>query len=440
MSWKDIYRERLTTADEAVKHIKSGDRVVIGHAAGEPTAVINAMVRNADQYKDVETLQMVCKGEAPYCRPEMKEHFRNNSLFVTTHTMQQAAAEDRCDVTPVYFSEVPDLLRYDLPVDVALIQVSTPDKHGYCSYGISVDYTKPAAEAAKTVIAEVNPNMPRTLGDCFIHVSDIDYIVESDDPILELPPAKLGDAEYAIGRNCASLIHDGDTLQLGIGAIPDAVLVSLKDKKDLGIHSEMVSDGVVDLVEAGVITNKRKNFLPGRSVVTFLMGTRRLYDYVDDNPSVAMYPVDFVNDPYIIAKNDNLISINSCVEVDLQGQVVSTTVGLRRISGVGGQVDFVRGANMSKGGKTIMAIQSTARNGTVSKIVPFVNKGASVTTSTYDVNYVVTEYGIAKLKGQTLRNRARALITIAHPKFRDMLAEEFERRFSVKYTPLKYTP
>jgi len=434
MNWKDIYKQKLTTADEAVTHIKSGDSVIIGHAAGEPTALLNAMVKNADRYKGVRTFQMVCKGEARYCQPGMEEHFRHNSLFVTAST-RQAAAEDRADVTPYYFSEVPELLRSGMPVDVALIHVSTPDEHGYCSFGISVDYTKPAAECAKTVIAEVNPNMPRTLGDSFIHVSDIDYIVESDDPIIELPPSKLSDVEYAIGKNCASLIHDGDTLQLGIGAIPDAVLASLKDKKDLGIHSEMVSDGVVDLVEAGVITNKRKSFMPGKSVITFMMGTRRLYDYVDNNPAVAMFPVDFVNDPYVIAKNDNLISINSCVEVDLQGQVVSTSIGLKRISGVGGQVDFVRGANMSKGGKTIMAFASTTGHGKISKIVPFINQGASVTTSIYDVNYIVTEYGIAKLRGLSLRDRAKELIKIAHPKFRDSLAEEYERRFSIKYKP-----
>jgi Acetyl-CoA hydrolase len=319
-------------------------------------------------------------------------------------------------------------------VDVALIHVSEPDQHGYCSFGVAVDYTKPAAECAKTVIAQVNRNMPRTLGDSFIHVSNIDYLVESDDPIIELSPPKIGEVECAIGKNCASLIQNGDTLQLGIGAIPDAVLLFLKDKHDLGIHSEMFSDGVVELVEAGVITNKKKNFHPGKSVVTFLMGTRRLYDYVDNNPEVEMYPVDYVNDPCVIARNDNLISINSCVQVDLMGQVVSTSVGLKQISGVGGQVDFVRGANMSKGGKTIMAMPSTAAKGKVSKIVPLIDEGASVTTSRYDVNYVVTEYGIAQLKGKTLRERAQALITIAHPDFRPELIQAFEERFHSKFS------
>lgn len=431
MDWKELYRKKLVTADEAVKHIKSGDRVVIGHAVSEPTEIINAMVSNAEQYENVEIVHMVSMGESPYCKPGMEKHFRHNSLFIGA-TTRQAAAEGRADVTPVYFSEIPELFRTTLPIDVALVQLSPPDEHGYCSFGVAVDYTKPGAECAKTVIAQVNPNMPRTLGDSFIHVNDIDYIVESDNPIIELRPPKIGDVECAIGKNCASLIHDGDTLQLGIGAIPDAVLLFLKDKKDLGIHSEMVSDGVVELVESGVITNKKKNFHPGKSVITFLMGTRRLYDYANNNPEIEMYPVDFVNDPYVIARNDNLISINSCVQVDLMGQIVSTSVGLKQISGVGGQVDFVRGANMSKGGKTIMAMPSTAAHGTISKIVALIDEGAAVTTSRYDVNYVITEYGIAQLKGRTLRERARALIQITHPDFRESLAEEFERRFKCK--------
>ncbi len=433
MNWKELYCDKLTTADEAVRHIGSNSRVVIGHAVSEPTAVINAMVKNAEQYENVEIVHMVSMGQSPYCLPGMEKHFRHNSLFLGAST-RQAAAEGRADVTPVFFSEIPQLFRTTLSVDVALIHVSEPDQHGYCSFGVAVDYTKPAAECAKTVIAQVNRNMPRTLGDSFIHVSNIDYLVESDDPIIELSPPKIGEVECAIGKNCASLIQDGDTLQLGIGAIPDAVLLFLKDKHDLGIHSEMFSDGVVELVEAGVITNKKKNFHPGKSVVTFLMGTRRLYDYVDNNPEVEMYPVDYVNDPCVIARNDNLISINSCVQVDLMGQVVSTSVGLKQISGVGGQVDFVRGANMSKGGKTIMAMPSTAAKGKVSKIVPLIDEGASVTTSRYDVNYVVTEYGIAQLKGKTLRERAQALITIAHPDFRPELIQAFEERFHSKFS------
>jgi 4-hydroxybutyrate CoA-transferase len=270
------------------------------------------------------------------------------------------------------------------------------------------------------------------MGESFVHVSQLDVVVEADVPLIELKPPAISDVERAIGENCASIIQDGDTLQLGIGAIPDAVLLFLKGKKDLGIHSEMFSDGVVELVEAGVITNSKKTLHPGRSVVTFLMGTRRLYDFVNDNPGVFMMPVDYVNDPYVIRQNDNLVSVNSCVQVDLQGQVVSTSVGRREISGVGGQVDFVRGANMSKGGKSIMAMPSTAAGGSVSKITALISEGASVTTSRHDVGYVVTEYGIAQLRGKTLRQRARALISIAHPDFRAGLAEEFETRFHTK--------
>ena len=368
MDWKELYRQKLTTADEAVKRIKSGDRVVVTHATGESTLLSDAMVRNAAAYRDVEIVHMVAMGKAEYCQPEYAGNFRHNSLFLGG-TTRKAIAEGRGDFTPVFFSEIPDLFRTRLHPNVVLLQLSPPDEHGYCSYGISVDYTKPAAECADLVIAQINRNMPRTLGDSFIHVKDIDCIIEADTPVIELAPPKITDVERAIGENVASLVRDGDCLQLGIGAIPDAVLLFLKEKNDLGIHSEMFSDGVVELVEAGVITNKCKNIHRGRSVATFLMGTRRLYDYVDNNPEVEMLPVDYVNDPRVICQNDNLVSINSCVQVDLMGQVVSTSVGLKQISGVGGQVDFVRGANMSRGGRTIMAMPSTAKGG-VSKVVP----------------------------------------------------------------------
>ena len=337
--------------------------------------------------------------------------------------MQSAAEEET----------LPKLFKTTMPVDVALIQVTPPDEHGYCSLGVSVDYTKPAAEAAKTVIAQVNDRMPRTMGESFIHVTEIDCFVEHSAPIIELGAPKIGDVERAIGENCASLISDGDTLQLGIGAIPDAVLLFLKDKKDLGIHSEMFSDGVVELVEAGVVTNKKKTFHPGKMVVTFLMGSKKLYDFVNNNPTVEMYPVDYVNDPVVIMKNDNIVSINSCVQADLMGQVCSESIGLTQISGVGGQVDFVRGAMMAKNGKSIIAMPSTAGKGKFSKIVPLLDEGAAVTTSRNDVDYIVTEYGIAALRGKTLRERAKALIQIAHPDFREGLALEYEKRFKVAY-------
>ncbi len=431
MNVQELYKSKCVSAEEAVKHIKSGNRVVVGHACGEPSALVDAMVANKEQYENVELVHMVAMGKAEYCLPENEKHFHHNAIFVGG-TTRKAVEEGRADFTPVFFHEVPKLWKTTLPVDVALIQVSSMDEHGYFSFGVSSDYTKPAAEAAKIVIAQVNKEMPRTLGDNFIHVSDIDYLVECDRPIIELQPPKIGDIEREIGRYCASLIEDGDTLQLGIGAIPDAVLAFLGEKKDLGIHSEMFSDGILKLIEDGVVTGKAKSFMPGKLVVTFLMGTKKLYDWVNDNPAVYMAPVDFVNHPMVVCKNDNIISINSCVAVDLMGQVASESIGLKQISGVGGQVDFVRGAGMAKNGKAIMAMPSTVK-GKASKIVAFLDEGAAVTTSRNDVDYVITEYGIAHLKGETLRERARQLINIAHPDFRDELKVEFEKRFHEKF-------
>lgn len=430
MNWREIYADRICTAEEAVSHIKSGDRVVVEHACGEPVILTDAMTDNAANYKNVEVVHMVAMGKAGYCAPELKENFRHNALFVGGST-KKAVAENRADFTTVFFSEVPDLFREGgtLPVDVALLQVSEPDEHGYCSYGVSCDYTKSASENAKIRIAQINSKMPRVLGDNFIHISQIDYIVPAASDLIQLAPPKIGEVQRKIGENIASLIHDGDCLQLGIGAIPDAVLLFLKEKKDLGIHSEMFSDGVVELIEAGVVTNKCKQIDNGKCVATFLMGTDRLYNYVNNNPTVELKPVDVVNNPRVICQNDNVVSINSCVEVDLMGQVCSESVGMTQISGVGGQVDFVRGANMSKGGRTIMAMPATAAKGTISKIVPFLAHGAAVTTSRNDVDYVVTEYGIAKLHGLTLKERAKQLIAIAAPEFREGLQAEFDKRF-----------
>ena len=418
MSWEEIYRSRLTTAEEAVTHIKSGDRVVLGHAAGEPTCLIDAMVRNAAAYRNVEIDHMLVLGDCAYCRPEYAENFRHNALFVSP----------RADYTPTFFYRAPRLFETTLPVDVALVQVTPPDENGICSLGISVDYTLAAVKNAKRVIAQVNDQMPRTCGGGNVRVEDIDLFVKHSSPILELTPPKIGPVEEAIGNYCASLINDGDTLQLGIGAIPDAVLSFLRHKKNLGIHSEMFSDGVVDLVERGVVTNTKKTLKPGICVANFLMGTKRLYDFVNNNPQVEVHPVDYVNNPVIIAQNDNMVCINSCVQVDLMGQVVSESIGLKQISGVGGQVDFVRGAAMSKNGRSIMAMPSTVK-GNASKIVPVLDVGSAVTTSRNDVDYVVTEYGIAHLTGRTLRQRAQALIAIAHPNFQQELMRAYESRF-----------
>jgi 4-hydroxybutyrate CoA-transferase len=433
MNWQDYYNERCITAEEAVKKIKSGDRVVYGHAVGEPSELGDALVKNKDSYKDVEIVHMVCMGKGEYCKPEMWGHFSHNSFFIGTNT-REAVYEGRGDYTPCYFSEIPGLFRNgEVPVDVTLVQVTPPDKHGYCSLGVSVDYNKTAVECAKMVIVEVNDQLPRTLGDSFVHVTDIDYFVKVSHPVIELKPAVLTDIEKAIGANCAELIEDGATLQLGIGALPDALCLSLQNKKDLGIHSEMISEGVVDLIEAGVVNNKKKTMYKGKSVVSFLMGTKRLYDFADNNPALLMFPVEYVNDPYVIARNYKMTSINSCVQVDLMGQVASESIGLKQISAVGGQVDFVRGSNMSPGGKAIIAMPATIGHGKVSKIVSFLDPGAAVTTNRADVNYIVTEYGIASLKGKTLRQRGKELIGIAHPDFRPQLVEEWEKRFKAKF-------
>ena len=428
--WKEIYESRKVSADEAVARIKSGDRVVIGHACGEPSFLVDAMMAHAQDYRDVEIVHMVAMGKCEYCKPEYAANFRHNALFVGGGS-REAVFSGRGDYTPSFFFEIPQLFHTTLPVDVAMVSLTPPDEEGNCSLGVSADYDYEAVMTAKTVIAQVNDQMPFTYGK-LIPVDKVTCFVEHSAPLIELAPPKIGPVEEAIGRYCASLVNDGDTLQLGIGAIPDAVLLFLKDKKDLGIHSEMFSDGVVALAEAGVINNSKKTLHPGKYVATFLMGSQRLYDFVDHNPDVELRPVDYVNNPFIIAQNDNLISINSCVQVDLMGQVASESIGPKQISGVGGQVDFVRGASASKGGVSIMAMPATVK-GKISKIVPLLDEGAAVTTSRNDVDYVVTEYGVAALKGRTLRQRAHNLIEIAHPDFRDELKAEYEKRFHCKY-------
>ena len=434
MSWKEYYEARKADVNDAIKLIKSNSTVVVSHAVCEPTYLIDAMVDNKDMFENVEIVHMIGMGKQRYCEKGMEKHFNYNSIFVGG-IARNAIYEGRGDFTTSHFSQIPDLFYSEyIPVDTMLVEITPPDKHGYCSLGLSVDYGKAALSKAKQVIAQVNDQLPRTHGDSFVHVTDIDVFVEHSAPIIELKPGALSEEDIAIGKICAEFVNDGDTLQLGIGSLPDAVLANLRDKNDLGIHSEMISDGVLDLIESGNINNKKKTLHKGRSIVSFIMGTRRLYDYCDDNPALWMMPVDYVNDPYVIAQNDNLISINSCIQVDLTGQVCSESVGLKQISASGGQVDFVRGARLSKGGKSIIATHSTAAGGKISKIVPFLDKGATVTTLRNDVEYVVTEYGYAYLRGKTLRERARALIEIAHPKFRDELKEEWERRFHDKYT------
>lgn len=427
MDWKSYYQSHIVSGEEAASKIQSGDRIVIGHACGEPSFLVETMVKHAEDYQNVEVVHMVAMGECAYAQPGMESHFRHNAIFVGGKT-RDAINSGRGDFTPCFFFEVPKLFHTTMPIDVAMVTVTPPNEEGFVSLGVSVDYGYEAVKAAKVVIAQVNDQMPFTYGN-LIPVERINYFVEHSAPIIELPPPKIGEVEKAIGENCASLIRDGDTLQLGIGAIPDAVLMFLKEKHDLGIHSEMFSDGVVDLVDAGVITNKRKTCNNGKFVANFLMGTKRLYDFVDHNPDVLMKPVDYVNHPAIIAQNDNLVSINSCVQVDLMGQISSESIGPMQISGVGGQVDFIRGAALSNGGRSIIAMPSTASHGTISRIVSQLDAGGTVTTSRADVDYVVTEYGIAHLKGHTLQERGEALIKIAHPDFRDELTRNFSERF-----------
>ncbi|MEI7613644.1 MAG: acetyl-CoA hydrolase/transferase C-terminal domain-containing protein [Betaproteobacteria bacterium] len=421
--FREIYKDKLVTAEQAVQCVKSGNRVVLGHACSEPSALVGALVARADELRDVEIVHMVAMGQAKYTLPEMEKSFRHNALFVGGST-RKAVEEKRADYTPCFFSEIPRLFTNKiLPVDVALIQVTPPDAEGFCSFGLSVDYTAAAADSANIVIAQINCNFPRTAG-TKIHLSKIDWLVEIDEAVLELKPPVIGEIEKMIGEHVASLVQDGATLQLGIGAIPDAVLLFLKNKKDLGIHSEMFSDGVVVLAEAGVITNKKKTINTGKFTASFLMGTRKLYDFVDNNPNVDMQPIAYVNDPYVIGQHENMISINSALQVDLMGQVNAEMIGSKQYSGIGGQVDFVRGASRSKNGKSIIAMPSTASGGKLSRIACELDRGAAVTTSRNDVHYIATEYGVVELRGKSLAQRARALISIAHPDFREALMTE----------------
>lgn len=429
MDWRTYYKEHTMKPEDAVSVIKDGDRVVFGHAVGEPIIFQRTMARMAEQFHNVEVAHMVYLGSGEYLQPGMEEHFRHNALFVGGPA-RKAIAENRADYTPAFFSDVPHMFRNgELPIDVFAFTCSPPDERGYVSIGLSCDYGWQAAKSAKTVIAEVNPNMPRTFGESFIHVTDIDGFLLSWEPLPEAKPPRITEEDKKIGKYIADLVHDGDCLQLGIGAVPDAVCSFLGDKKNLGLHSEMFSDGVLPLFEKGVINGSCKQRDVGRACVTFLMGSRKLYDFVNNNPMIQMMPVDVCNNPAIISQNDNVVSINSCVQVDLQGQVCAEAIGLRQISGIGGQMDFVRGANLSKGGRSIIALHSTTKDESESKIVTTITTGGPVTTGRCDVNYIVTEYGVAQLRGQTLRERARRLIAIAHPKFRAELAEEYAKRF-----------
>jgi len=422
MNWESIYRSKVKDVDSAMMAIQSGNRVYLAGGAGVPVELSQGLTRRAKDVRGVEITHILTFADAPYVEPQYQDALRVNALFIGSN-VRSAVQEGRADFTPVFLSEIPRLFRTGaLPIDVVLMSVTPPDEHGFCSFGVEVGTTKPAAESATVIIAEVNRQMPRTLGDSFIHVSRLHHIVEVDYPLPEAPQGGSSEQHMLVGQHIAEMIPDGATLQMGIGSIPDAVLKNLSNHKDLGVHTELFSDGVIDMVEAGVITCSKKSFHPGKIIAGFLFGSKRLYQFVHNNPLIELHPTDYVNDPFNIAQNDDMVAINSAIQVDLTGQVCADSIGPRIFSGVGGQVDFIRGAARSKGGLPIIAFLSTAKNDTISRIVPMLNEGAGVVTTRNDVHFVVSEYGVASLYGKTIRQRAKELINIAHPKFREELS------------------
>ncbi len=426
--WESIYEERKSTLGLALRTVKRGAKVFIGTACAEPQYLVKGLIECADNLHDVQILHFITLGDAPYTEKRFDKRFRHNAFFVGPNT-REAINQARADYTPIFISEIPELFKKGvLPIDVALVQTSPPDSHGFLSLGISVDIGKAAVESARIVIAQVNRNMPRTLGDTFIPVDRVDFIVEHDEPLIEFHYPEPDDVGKKIAANVAKLIHDGDTIHIGYGHIPYSVLPFLKDKKDLGVHTEVISDGFVELIERGVITGERKTLHKGKAVCSFCIGSKELYEYVDNNPRIVLYPAEHVYNPLVIAQNENMVSIGNALEVDLSGQICSESKGYHFYSGIGGRLDFIRGAAMSKGGKAIIALPSTTRNGKQSRIRPHLQEGAGVVATRGDVQYVVTEYGIAYLHGKSIRERAMALINIAHPKFRKELLEEAKKR------------
>jgi acyl-CoA hydrolase len=428
MAWMDDYKAKLCSADEAVSHIKSGDWVWISGNAAAPFPLMEALAKRADDLTEVTLSHVLLMGEDPLSKPGMEKAFHHNSLFVGP--ADRASVNDGGSAyVPIHLHMIPKAIRSRaIRVDVAMIQCSPPDDHGFMSLGLEVMAQKAAVEMAKTVIVMVNDKMPRVLGDSFLHVSRATHVFECSLPLLELTGKPATDVEKKIGALIAEMIPDGATLQLGIGGIPDAVLSLLEGKRDLGIHTEMISDGLMRAMEQGIITGTRKTLHPGKVVSTFILGTRNLYDFVHDNPLFELHPVEHTNDPFMVAQNDNMIAINSALEVDLTGQVCSDSIGPYIYSGFGGQLDFIRGAAASKGGKPIIALPSTAKKGSMTRIVPKLKEGSGVVTTRADVHYVVTEFGAVNLWGKNLQERARELIRIAHPDFREMLEKEARER------------
>ncbi len=428
-AWIKNYNSKVCTADEALKVVKSHDKIVVQPGGAAPMELIRALVRKKDELMDVEIYHILIVGDLPYTKPGMEKHFKHKAFFIGKNT-RTAVNDGRAEFIPIFLSEVTLLFKKGiLNADVALINVSPPDEHGFCSYGIDVGNIKTPAEKANIVIAQVNKEMPRGLGNSFIHVNKLDYIVEHDEPLMELPQVdphtsqEVLDVYDKIGQYVSEMIEDGSTLQLGIGAIPDSVMKYLRDKNDLGIHTEMFSDGIVELVQEGVINGEKKTLHTGKIIAGFVLGTKKSYEFIDNNPIIEFHPQEYVNDPFVIAQNNKMVAINSAIEIDLTGQVCSDSIGTKLYSGIGGQVDFIRGAAHSEGGKPIIALPSTTKDFNISRIVPKLKEGAGVVTSRGDVHYVVTEYGVAQLFGKSIQERAKALINIAHPKFRDELTE-----------------
>ena len=428
MGWIDPYRGKVVSPEEAVSVVKSGDRIYMSGNAATPYVLLDALAERKDELRDVELTHLLLLGKDPLSGPGMAGHFRHRSLFVGPAD-RKAVHEGRADYVPVFLNEIPGLFASGiLPIDVAVVHTSRPDEHGFLSYGVETIATKAAVESAKVVIAQVNEKMPRVLGDAFVHISHVDRIVEVSEALPVLKSGDYSDVEKKIGYSIAELVEDGSTVQLGIGGIPNAVLFFLKSKRNLGIHTEMCSDGMMEAIESGVVTGAKKTLHREKVIATLVMGTKKLYDFVDNNPIFELHPVSYTNDPFIIAQNDKMVAVNSALEIDLTGQVCSDSIGYRIYSGFGGQVDFIRGAARSKGGKPVIALRSTAKENSISRIVPHLREGAGVVTSRGDVHYVVTEYGTAYLHGKSIRERAEALIGIAHPDFQESLLKFAKER------------
>lgn len=427
-----LYPDKLLKAERIFEHIQPGDRIFIGTGCGEPQHLVRALIGYVESHPraffDAEIFHVWTLGVAPYTQEKFKQNFRHNSFFVGDDT-RETVNKGLADYTPMFLSQVPKLFRQGLiPIDVALIQVSPPDSHGFVSLGISVDIVKAAAENAKLIVAQINDKMPRIHGDTFINIKNVDFIVPHDEPLLEFASSVPTDIAERIGKHVARIVEDGDTIQVGYGSIPNAILANLSSKKNLGVHTELFSDGIADLIKKGVITNSKKTIDRGKTVAAFCMGSKDTYAFIHENPAVEFRTIDYTNNPAVIAQVKNITAINSALEIDLTGQATAESIGKTFYSGIGGHADFMRGAPLASGGKTILVLQSTARNGTVSRIVPFLKEGAGVTLTRGDIHYVVTEYGIAYLHGKNIRERAMSIISIAHPKFRPLLIEEARKQ------------